>query len=239
MGIFDSRRLFFFLAYLLLGTETHMKFNARTLLTGNIVSLCYWKGRCSGLSKYLPCFCFLGRDFQVNVTTESTFAAGKPLELLCLVVGSGRDPQLQGTWLFNGVEMASIDAGGVLGLKEDYKERAREGQLQVSKLSPKAFSLKIFAAGPKDEGAYRCAVAEVTRAQVGSWQVLQRKQSPDSHVHLRKPAGMWSRDQTPSGCFWILSFMRTGYHQGCNRGLSKSQVPITSLWGESKGKHPN
>ncbi|XP_024894232.1 immunoglobulin superfamily member 2 isoform X2 [Pteropus alecto] len=129
-----------------------------------------------------------GRDFQVNITTESTFTAGKPLELVCLVVGSGRDPQLQGTWFFNGIEMAGIDAGGVLGLKEDYKERAREGQVQVSKLNPKAFSLKIFAAGPEDEGAYRCAVAEVTRTQMGSWQVLQRKQSPDSHVHLRKPA---------------------------------------------------
>lgn len=130
------------------------------------------------------------RDFQVNLTAESTFTEGKPLELVCLVLGSGRDPQLQGVWFFNGTEVARIDAGGVLGLKKDYNERASQGQLQVSKLSPKAFSLKIFAAGPEDEGAYRCAVAEMTRAQMGSWQLLQRKQSPDSHVHLRKPAGM-------------------------------------------------
>ncbi|KAK1328978.1 hypothetical protein QTO34_011149 [Cnephaeus nilssonii] len=128
------------------------------------------------------------RDFQVNLTAKSTFTEGKPLELVCLVLGSGRDPQLQGVWFFNGTEVARIDAGGVLGLKKDYNERASQGQLQVSKLSPKAFSLKIFAAGPEDEGAYRCAVAEMTRAQMGSWQLLQRKQSPDSHVHLRKPA---------------------------------------------------
>ncbi|KAF6074122.1 CD101 molecule [Phyllostomus discolor] len=128
------------------------------------------------------------RDFQVSITATSTFAEGKPLELTCLVVGSGQDPQLQGVWLFNGVEMASIDAGGVLHLKTDYKDRASQGQLQIAKLSPKAFSLKIFAAGPEDEGAYRCAVAEMARAQWGSWQVLQRKQSPDSRVHLRKPA---------------------------------------------------
>ncbi|XP_045673291.1 immunoglobulin superfamily member 2 isoform X2 [Phyllostomus hastatus] len=128
------------------------------------------------------------RDFQVNITATSTFAEGKPLELTCLVVGSGQDPQLQGVWLFNGVEMAHIDAGGVLHLKTDYKERASQGQLQIAKLSPKAFSLKIFAAGPEDEGAYRCAVAEMARAQRGSWQMLQRKQSPDSHVHLKKPA---------------------------------------------------
>lgn len=128
------------------------------------------------------------RDFQVNITTESTFTEGNPLELVCLVVGSGQDPQLQGIWFFNGIEMARIDASGVLGLKKDYKERTSQGQLQVSKLSPKAFSLKIFTAGPEDEGTYRCAVAEVTRALRGSWQVLQTKQSPDSQVYLRKPA---------------------------------------------------
>ncbi|XP_061042098.1 immunoglobulin superfamily member 2 [Eubalaena glacialis] len=128
------------------------------------------------------------RDFQVNITAESTVPEGKPLELVCLVVGGGQDPQLQGTWFFNDIEMAHIDAGGVLGLKKDYQERASQGQLQVSKLSPKAFSLKIFSVGPEDEGAYRCAMAEVTRAQMGSWQVLQKKKSPDSYVHLRKPA---------------------------------------------------
>ncbi|XP_058394882.1 immunoglobulin superfamily member 2 isoform X1 [Diceros bicornis minor] len=128
------------------------------------------------------------RDFQVNITTESTFIEGKPLELVCLVVGSSRDPQLQVIWFFNDTEIARIDAGGVLGLKKDYKKRTSQGQLQVSKLSPRAFSLKIFTAGPEDEGTYRCAVAEVAGAQVGSWQVLQTKQSPESHVHLRKPA---------------------------------------------------
>nr|XP_006213769.1 immunoglobulin superfamily member 2 isoform X1 [Vicugna pacos]XP_031536402.1 immunoglobulin superfamily member 2 isoform X1 [Vicugna pacos] len=128
------------------------------------------------------------RDFQVNITAESTVPEGKPLELICLVVGGGQNPQLQGTWFFNNIETARIDAGGVLGLKKDYQERANQGQLQVSKLSPKAFSLKIFSVGPEDEGAYRCAVAEVTRAQMGPWQVLQSKQSPDSLVHLRKPA---------------------------------------------------
>ncbi|KAL2771961.1 immunoglobulin superfamily member 2 isoform 2 precursor [Daubentonia madagascariensis] len=128
------------------------------------------------------------RDFQVNITADSSFAEGKPLELLCLVVGSGLNPQLQGIWLFNGIEIAHIDAGGVLDLKNDHRERASHGQFQVSKLGPKAFSLKISSVGPEDEGAYRCVVAEVARTRMGSWQVLQRKQSPDIHVHLRMPA---------------------------------------------------
>nr|XP_035108471.2 immunoglobulin superfamily member 2 [Callithrix jacchus] len=128
------------------------------------------------------------KDFQVNITADSLFAEGKPLELVCLVVGSGRDPQLQGIWFFNGTEMAHIDAGGVLGLKNDYKRRTSQGELQVSKLGPKTFSLKIFSPGPEDEGAYRCVVAEVVRTRTGSWRVLQRKQSPDSHMRLKKPA---------------------------------------------------
>uniref|UniRef100_A0A8C9DN89 Immunoglobulin superfamily member 2 n=1 Tax=Prolemur simus TaxID=1328070 RepID=A0A8C9DN89_PROSS len=128
------------------------------------------------------------RDFQVNITTDSSFAEGKPLELVCLVVGSGPNPQLQSIWFFNGTEIAHMDAGGVLDLKNDYKERASQGQLQVSKSGPKAFSFKIFSAGPEDEGTYRCEVAEVARSRMGSWQVLQRKQSPDSRLHLRTPA---------------------------------------------------
>ncbi|XP_008051026.1 immunoglobulin superfamily member 2 [Carlito syrichta] len=128
------------------------------------------------------------KDFQVNITADSSFAEGKPLELLCLVVGAGHDPQLQGIWFFNEIEMAHIDAGGVLDLKNSYKDRASQGQLRVSKLGPKAFSLKIFSAASEDEGAYKCEVAEVTRTRMGSWQLLQRKQSPESHVYLRKPA---------------------------------------------------
>lgn len=128
------------------------------------------------------------KDFQVNIIAESAFTEGNSLELLCLVVGSDQAPQLQGIWFFNGVEMAHIDADGVLNLKEDYKERASQGRLQVSKLSPKTFSLKIFSAGPEEEGAYRCAVAEVARTQMSSWQVLQMKQSPDNHMHLRRLA---------------------------------------------------
>ncbi|XP_029805196.1 immunoglobulin superfamily member 2 isoform X2 [Suricata suricatta] len=128
------------------------------------------------------------RDFQVNITAQGPVTAGNSVELVCRVIGSGRDPQLRGVWLFNGNEMAHIDAGGVLDLKRDYRERASQGQLQVSKLNPKAFSLKIFSVGPEDEGTYRCAMEEVVRTRMGPWQVLQRKESLDSRVHLRKPA---------------------------------------------------
>lgn len=208
-----------------------MKFNPSTVLTGGIISLWFWKDRSCGFSKYLCCFCFLVKDFQVNISAESTFTAGKSLELVCLVVGGGWDPQLQGVWFFNGKEVARMDAGGVLDLKRGYKERAIQGQLQVSKLSPKAFSLKIFSVGPEDEGAYRCTVAEMARAQMGSWQVLQSKQSPDTRVHLRKPAGTWSQNKIWPDCSQLPSFVSTGCLHGHSGLLLKSQVSAWSLWG--------
>lgn len=142
------------------------------------------------LSKPLPCFCYLARDFEVSITASTSPGEGKPLELVCLVVGRDGDPQLQGTWFLNGKEIAQIDAGGVLNLKRDYRDRASQGQLQVSKLSAQTFSLKIFSMGPEDVGAYGCEVAELVRTQPGSWQVLQRKHSPGYQVQLREPAGM-------------------------------------------------
>ncbi|XP_004641712.1 immunoglobulin superfamily member 2 [Octodon degus] len=130
----------------------------------------------------------VGRDLQVSIIAESAFAEGKPLELVCVVVSSGQNPQLQVIWFLNGTEVAHIDAGGVLDLKKPYKDRASQGQLQVAKLSPKTFSFKIFSAGPEDEGTYTCAVTEVVKTPVGSWQELQRKQSPGSQVLLKGPA---------------------------------------------------
>lgn len=143
----------------------------------------------SGLSKHLSCFCCPARDFEVNITARSSPAEGKPLELICLVVDSGGDLQLQGIWFLNGKEIAQMDAGGVLDLKRDYRDRASQGQLQVSKLSAQAFSLKIFSVGPEDVGAYSCEVAEVVKTPAGSWQVLQRKQSPVSQVQLKELSG--------------------------------------------------
>uniref|UniRef100_A0A8C8TCA8 Immunoglobulin superfamily member 2 n=1 Tax=Peromyscus maniculatus bairdii TaxID=230844 RepID=A0A8C8TCA8_PERMB len=128
------------------------------------------------------------RDFEVDITARSLPAEGNPLELICLVVGRGGDQKLQGTWFLNGKEIAQIDADGVLDLKTDYRDRASQGQLQVSKLSTQTFSLKIFSLSPEDVGAYSCEVAEVVRTQTGSWQVVRRKQSPVSRVQLREPA---------------------------------------------------
>lgn len=124
------------------------------------------------------------------MTAESTVMVGSLLELLCLVAGGVPDVQLQGVWFFNDTEVARIDADGVLGVENIYEEKVSEGLFQISKLRPKTFSFKILAAGPENEGTYRCVVAEVERSQLSSWKVLQRQQSPDHRVQLKIPEGM-------------------------------------------------
>ncbi|XP_008831229.1 immunoglobulin superfamily member 2 [Nannospalax galili] len=163
------------------------------------------------------------RDFEVNVTAKSPSTEGKPLELVCMVVGRSGNPQLESIWFLNGMEIAQIDAGGVLDLKRDYGDRMSQGQLQLSKLNPQAFSLKIFSMGPKDVGAYSCTVAEVIRTRTGSWQVLQKKQSPVSQVQLREPAARSVTISTEQQAVWegevITFFCKAG---GAASSLSMS-----------------
>lgn len=128
--VFFTLRIFFFGLPTSIELNSHIKCDPCGILTEGVISLLCWKDRGCGLSKYLPCFCFPVKDFQVNITADSLFAEGKSLELVCLVVGSGRDPQLQGIWFFNGTEIAHIDAGGVLAWRmttkrEQVKESSR------------------------------------------------------------------------------------------------------------------
>ncbi|XP_036624077.1 immunoglobulin superfamily member 2 [Trichosurus vulpecula] len=128
------------------------------------------------------------KDFQVDISVESSFAVGQPLRLICSVASkSSQNQRLQVVWFLNATDIGNIDASGVLGLKKDYEERANLGQLQVSKISPKAFTFTISSMGPRDEGTYRCEVAEVVSAHEDFPGLPQRKQFADITVRLRKP----------------------------------------------------
>ncbi|XP_058158966.1 immunoglobulin superfamily member 2 [Dasypus novemcinctus] len=127
-------------------------------------------------------------DLHVTLTAEGPLSAGSPLELLCLAAGGGRDAQLQGAWFLEDAEIARLDAAGVLSLRADYQERAGRGQLQAAKRGAGAFSLRLAAAGPRDQGAYRCEVTAGARAPGGPWRALRRRPSPDLRVRLSAPA---------------------------------------------------
>ncbi|XP_020858403.1 immunoglobulin superfamily member 2 [Phascolarctos cinereus] len=140
------------------------------------------------------------RDFQVNISVESSFAIGQPLRLFCSVVSkSSQNQRLQVVWYLNATDIGSLDASGVLGLKKDYEERANLGLLQVSKISPKAFTFTISAMGPQDEGAYRCEVTEEESSHKDFPGLPQRKQFADINIRLRKPTAKNMELSTESG----------------------------------------
>ncbi|XP_074044642.1 immunoglobulin superfamily member 2 [Macrotis lagotis] len=140
------------------------------------------------------------RDFQVNISVESSFAIGQSLRLICSVVTkSSQNQRLRVVWFLNAAEIGSIDASGVTDLKKDYEERANLGQLQVSKISPKAFTFTIFSMSPQDEGVYRCEVTEMVSPSKDFTGIPQRKQFADINIHLRKPKAKNIELSTESG----------------------------------------
>ncbi|XP_043818893.1 immunoglobulin superfamily member 2 [Dromiciops gliroides] len=140
------------------------------------------------------------RDFQVNISVESSFALGQPLRLICSVPSESRlNQRLQVVWYLNTTIIGNIDPSGVLGLKKDYEERANLGQLQMSKISPKTFTFIIFSMGPQDEGVYKCEVAQVVSIHKDSQGSLQRKRFADISIRLRKPTAKNMELSTENG----------------------------------------
>ncbi|XP_056675237.1 immunoglobulin superfamily member 2 [Monodelphis domestica] len=128
------------------------------------------------------------RDFQVNISVVSSFAIGQPLRLICSLLSKSKQNQrLQVVWYLNDTDIGSIDASGVLDLKKDYEERANLGELQVSKINPKAFTFTISSMGPQDEGVYRCEVAEMASSHTDFLGRTQTKRFADINIQLRKP----------------------------------------------------
>uniref|UniRef100_G3X152 CD101 molecule n=1 Tax=Sarcophilus harrisii TaxID=9305 RepID=G3X152_SARHA len=140
------------------------------------------------------------RDFQVNISVESSFAIGQPLRLICSVLSKSRqNRRLQVIWYLNATDIGSIDVSGVLSLKKDYEERAKLGQLQVSKMSHNAFTFTLSSMGPQDEGVYRCEIGEVMSTQKDFPRLPRRKQSADINVYLRKPRAKSMELSTENG----------------------------------------
>ncbi|XP_068945378.1 immunoglobulin superfamily member 2 [Petaurus breviceps papuanus] len=167
------------------------------------------------------------RDFQVNISVESSFAIGQPLQLICSVVSkSNQKRRLQVVWFLNATEIGNIDATGVLGLNKGYEERANLGQLQVSKISPKVFTFTISSMGPQDEGAYRCEVAEVMSAPEDFTGLPQRKQFADISIRLRKPTAKNMELSTKNGKRSLWEGEALIFH--CK--LNGAEHPLSVIW---------
>ncbi|NXE91989.1 IGSF2 protein, partial [Menura novaehollandiae] len=129
-----------------------------------------------------------GRDLCVNITAaERSLSEGDTLQLNCVLgVQKNSNRHFKVIWLLNGVEVARIDTQGVLNWEEEYKERAKLGQLRAFKPSNAVYVLTIYEVGLKDNGIYHCSVSEIKTP--GDSHSIQTNVSPGLQVNV-KPVG--------------------------------------------------
>ncbi|NXB60305.1 IGSF2 protein, partial [Struthidea cinerea] len=104
-----------------------------------------------------------GRDLSVDISAaERSLSEGDTLQLNC-VVGAPKSSSrhFKVIWLLDGVAVATVDPHGVLIWEEEYKERAKLGQLRAFKQSNTVYVLTICEMGLKDKGTYQCSVSEM------------------------------------------------------------------------------
>ncbi|XP_019141432.2 immunoglobulin superfamily member 2 isoform X3 [Corvus cornix cornix] len=104
-----------------------------------------------------------GRDLSVDIAAaERSLSEGDTLQLNC-VVGAPKSSSrhFKVLWLLNSVEVAMVDHHGVFIWEEEYKERAKLGQLRGFKQSNTVYVLTISEVGLKDKGTYQCSVSEM------------------------------------------------------------------------------
>ncbi|NXX51691.1 IGSF2 protein, partial [Tricholaema leucomelas] len=133
-----------------------------------------------------------GRDLSVDIAAaDSSLSEGDTLQLSCMV-GSQKSSsrQFQVLWLLDGVEVARLDAKGVLIWKEEYGERAKLGQLRAFKQSNVIYVLTIYEVGLKDNGMYQCSVSEMKTP--GDFYSIQTNLSPGIQVDV-EPKGYHMR----------------------------------------------
>ncbi|NWY46778.1 IGSF2 protein, partial [Sylvia atricapilla] len=129
-----------------------------------------------------------GRDLSVDITAaERSLSEGDTLQLSCVVGASKSSSRhFEVIWLLNEMEVAKVDPHGILTLEEEYKERAKLGQLQAFKQSNTVYVLTISEVGLKDKGTYQCSVSEMKTP--GDLHSVQTSVSSGIQVNV-KPIG--------------------------------------------------
>lgn len=118
---------------------------------------------------------------------ERSLSGGDTLQLKC-VVGAPKSSSrhFKVIWLLDSVEVATVDPHGVLIWEEEYKERAKLGQLRAFKQSNTVYVLTIYEVGLKDKGTYQCSVLEMKTP--GDSHSIQTNVSSGIQVNV-KPVG--------------------------------------------------
>ncbi|NXR36534.1 IGSF2 protein, partial [Zosterops hypoxanthus] len=145
-----------------------------------------------------------GRDLSVDIAaTEQFLSEGDTLQLNC-VVGAPKSSSrhFEVIWLLNDTEVVKIDPHGVLTWKEEYKERAKLGQLRAFKPSNTVYVLTISEVELKDEGTYQCSVSEMKTP--GDLHSIQTDVSSAIQVNV-KPIGYHMHLSVSTSTPWVTA----------------------------------
>ncbi|NWW58479.1 IGSF2 protein, partial [Ifrita kowaldi] len=129
-----------------------------------------------------------GRDLSVDITAaEHSLSEGDTLQLNCMVgAPKSSSRHFKVIWLLDSVGVATVDPHGVPTWEEEYKERAKLGQLRAFKQSNTVYVLTISEVGLKDKGMYQCSVSEMKTP--GDSHSIQTNVSSGIQVNV-KPVG--------------------------------------------------
>ncbi|NXA74593.1 IGSF2 protein, partial [Thryothorus ludovicianus] len=134
-----------------------------------------------------------GRDLSVDIAaTERSLSEGDTLQLSCVVRApkSSSSRHFEVIWLLSDMEVARIDAHGVLIWEKGYKERAKLGQVRAFKPNNTVCVLTISEVGLEDKGTYQCSVSEMKTP--GDLHSIQTNVSSGIQVNV-KPIGSHTR----------------------------------------------
>ncbi|NXP30770.1 IGSF2 protein, partial [Leiothrix lutea] len=145
-----------------------------------------------------------GRDLSVDITAaRHSLSEGDTLQLNCVVGASKNSSRhFEVIWLLNGTEVASVDPHGVLTWEEQYKERAKLGQLQAFKASNTDYVLTISEVGLEGNGTYQCSVSE--RKAPGDLHSVQSNVSSAIQVSV-KPIEIHMRLSVSTSTPWVMA----------------------------------
>ncbi|MBN3311583.1 IGSF3 protein, partial [Atractosteus spatula] len=121
-------------------------------------------------------------NITVSVSSNSTnVIEGDAIHFTCSVRSTlDKEGSLSFSWQLvdkqgSTQDIAAVDQIGTVRLGPSYRERSSYGEIRVERVRPDTFTLSVYNTLPKDEGQYKCGVAEWVTRPDGSWEKIGEK----------------------------------------------------------------
>ncbi|XP_015219860.2 immunoglobulin superfamily member 3 [Lepisosteus oculatus] len=124
----------------------------------------------------------LRSNITVSVSSNSTnVIEGDAIHFTCSVRSTvDKEGSLSFSWQLvdkqgSTQDIAAVDQIGTVRPGPSYRERSSYGEIRVERVRSDTFTLSVYNTLPKDEGQYKCGVAEWVSRPDGSWEKIGEK----------------------------------------------------------------